>query len=134
MIYKYAMVYRPAGLGTVPRDGFIGSEERPKEGQPHYISARNGIALFNRELTDAETKAFEMASMNESDITKSIEAVADLMKDHAAEYLELSDTDPAFFSGKVAEFHRKSAFGYPVSMGDFYAFRASVIEKLKAIK
>jgi hypothetical protein len=134
MIYKYAMVNRPAGLGTVPRDGFIGSEERPKEGQPHYIYARNGVALFNRELTDAEKKAFELASMNESDMTKSIEAVADSMANHAAEYLESSENDPSFFNGKVFEFHRKSATGYPVSIGDFDDFRALIVEKLKAIK
>jgi Defence against restriction A C-terminal len=133
-IFKYAMVNRPAGLGTVPRDGFIGSEERPKEGWPHYIYARNGVALFSRELTDVETKSFELASMNEADISKSVRAVADLMSNHAAEYLNASENDPSFFNGKVFEFHRKSAIGYPVSIGDFDAFRGAVIASLGGIR
>lgn len=134
MIYKYAMFNRPAGLGTVPRDGFIGSEDRPTEGKPHHTYARNGVALFSRELTDAETKSFEMASMNDFDAEKAASAVAEMMHDHAREYLDSSLNDTSFFNGKVFEFHRKCAAGYPASIANYDDFRANVIQKLRALK
>ena len=130
-VYKYAMVYRPAGLGTVPKDGFIGSEERPAPGEPHHDTARNGVALFSRELTGKETRAFEMAPMSDEATEQAVEAVVGNMQEYDTEYLHLAESKPEYFERAVFVFHRTEFAGYPASIGNRKAFLAMVTAKLK---
>ncbi len=83
--FKYAMVNRPVGIGCCPKD-LAGTEERPARGTVHYESARNGVAIYNRQLTDAETKNFEMAPMIDNDDHAGVEKYADIVIDRFGEY------------------------------------------------
>jgi hypothetical protein len=83
--FKYAMVNRPVGIGTCPKD-FAAIEDRPAKGTAHYESARNGVAVYDRQLTDAETKNFEMAPMISNDDHVGVEKYADIVIDQFGEY------------------------------------------------
>ena len=90
--FKYAMVNRPVGIGTCPKDGLIGAEERPPKGNAHYDMARNGVAVYDRKLSDRETKNFEMALMAEGQDLKAIaKDVADDMREYAQGYIDIAE-------------------------------------------
>ena len=132
--YRYAMVNRPVGISTIPKDGLIRTEERPAKGTAHYDMARNGVAVFNRELTDAETKQFEMALMADADqLAKYADVVTADMQEYAEQYAEISLNDRDEFVSKVAETLKRTAEGYPVSVGDMNAFADTVAGKLSKL-
>jgi hypothetical protein len=131
--YRYAMVNRPPGYGTVPK-GMIRTEERPREGEEHHETARNGIAVYDRPLTDEETRAYEMAPMPGGDDRLVIaRAVASDMSDYAGGYLEAAKEDPRSFAEDVAHRLRDVSKGYRPSVGDMATFARMVEESLMEI-
>ncbi len=111
--YRYAMRNRPVGIGTAPKD-FISTEPRPGEGEPHYEMARNGVAVYDRKLTDEETKNFEMSPMVEGEgMNEYADAVIEKMGRYASKYAEM-DADE--FSNEVADKLSSADKGYRPSL------------------
>ena len=131
--HRYAMVNRPIGIGTIPKEGLIRGENRPAEGEDHHEHARNGIAVFNRKLTDAETKQYEMAHIAEGKELDSIaDTVTESMKEYAAEYLEQAKEDPSYFKSAVRDHMRETAKGHLPSVGNAEKFENMVRERLES--
>ena len=129
--YKYAMVNRPAGMATCPK-GFIRLENRPSKDEEHYDYARNGVAIYDRELTDHETKSFEMAPMLESEDRKAFaEKVAKTMSKYAKGYIEIAEDNFAEFTSDMPHRVKIASTGYPPSVGDWSQFAKLVLENLK---
>ena len=129
--YKYAMVNRPAGMATCPK-GFIRLEDRPSKNEEHYDYARNGVAIYDRELTDQETKSFEMAPMLDSEGKKAFaEKIAKTMSKYAKDYVEMAEDDFAEFASDMPNRVKKASTGYPPSVGDWAQFAKLVLENLK---
>lgn len=130
--YKYAMFNRPVGIGCNPKEGFVGTEDRPAKGHDHYDYARNGVAIYNRKLTDHETKQFEMAPMLEGrDLDSFAESVAFEMSDYSTEYLEMSETDHQDFLKTILQNIKQAAKGYPPSVGNLEKFAKLVENHLR---
>lgn len=114
--FKYAMVNRPVSIGTCPKD-FVAIEDRPAKGTTHYESARNGVAVYDRQLTDAETKNFEMAPMIDNDdhagIDKYAEVVISKFGEYAKRYMRFPDER---LMQEVHDKLRNGCTGYPPSI------------------
>ena len=129
--YRYAMVNRPAGIGTVPKD-LVRAEDRPVPSDEHYAYARNGVSVFNRKLTDAETKSFELALMTDGDERAAVaDTVADSLGKYASQYVEMSADNTDRFESIVAQHIKSTAAGYPPSVGSIGKFADLVRDKLK---
>lgn len=116
-LYRYAMVNRPVFIGTTPKDGLVGTEPRPNAGDAHYATARNGIAVFNRKLTDAETKQFEMSPMvGGEDMREYANMVAKKMGEYASAYLDMEEEDHKSFLDTVDSFIKNNDAGYYPSL------------------
>ena len=61
-MFKYAMIFRPPGLGTIPKD-FMTIEEPTKK-------FKHGTVIYERALTDDEINQFELINLNASHIKK----------------------------------------------------------------
>ena len=128
--YRYAMVNRPAGLSTVPK-GFIRLEERPSAGLPHYAAARNGVVVYDRKLTDDETKKYEMSPMVDGDVLHEYaDNIANEMKKYASQYVKLANNDIADFIDKVKNRLSESSAGFRPSIGDINHLAELVKNKL----
>lgn len=128
--YRYAMVNRPAGLSTVPK-GFIRLEERPSAGSPHYAAARNGVVVYDRKLTDDETKKYEMSPMVDGDdLHEYADNIANEMKEYASQYVELANNDIAGFIDEVKNRISESSAGFRPSIGDINHLAELVKNKL----
>lgn len=86
--YRYALVNRPAGPGAIPKDGFL----RVDPATPDIAStARHGVAVYSRELTEQELKSFEIRRLHtESERAEAVEKLAQHFAGHeyAANYYE----------------------------------------------
>lgn len=62
MLNLYGMRIRPAELGTIPKDGFLGKvkyetlEEYNKENQTNFLD----LVVYNRELSKEDIKDYQM--------------------------------------------------------------------------
>ena len=131
--YRYAMVFRPVGIGTIPRDGFLRAEPRPAVGEDHHAYARNGVAVFSRKLSDEETIAFEMAYMPGHHELKPIAAaVSAEMAKYAHEYRIIAESDSDEFERTVSRFIVETAKGFRPSVGNITEFSSMVLELLSA--
>lgn len=128
--YRYAMVNRPVGIGTIP-DGIIRTEARPPIGSKHYDSARNGIAIYNRKLTDLETKQYEMAPIVDGDdISEYVDIVSKSLNEYANQYLDMYKKDKVSFRTTVFYALKNNINGYYPSIGDEDNFLIMVKDKL----
>lgn len=127
------MVNRPVGIGCCPKD-FVDVEDRPPRSNDHYDMARNGVAVYDRRLTDAETKNFEMSFMADGpERVKVAHLVANSLKKYAQGYLEMYEEDLSHFVGTVKERLKTTAEGYPPSVGDLDKFAELVHKELKLL-
>ena len=102
--FRYALVNRPAMLGGLPRGLRYTVEPRPAAGDPHHEMARHGILVAERELTEVELKAFELAELIEGPDLDSVAAeVAAGMNKYAAQCVEAEQDDPAQFRNQVLD-------------------------------
>jgi 2-polyprenyl-3-methyl-5-hydroxy-6-metoxy-1,4-benzoquinol methylase len=130
--HRYAMVNRPVGISTAPKD-FVRTEDRPAVGEVHHDYARNGVAVYNRKLSDAETKQYEMAHMADGDDrAEYADDVAEALKRYAEPYIEMADNEPDQFRQTVADRLKSKAKGYVPSVGDMGQFADMVRDKLRA--
>lgn len=132
MLYKYAMVNRPVGISTCPKD-FVAVEPRPSSNKPHHDMARNGVAVYDRKLTDHEMKQYEMALMVEDpkDLAEYADMVIQTMGKYARKYLEDRDKDPKMFENAVLQGMKKStANSYHPSIGDMDHFLDLVVKRI----
>lgn len=61
MLYKYYMLHRPVGIGAQPMNGFVDFENYEQKTFIGEIGREAwGSVLYNRKLTDAEVKNYEM--------------------------------------------------------------------------
>ena len=84
--YRYALVNRPFGIGTAPKDGWLRTEPRPAEGEDHHGLARHGFAIYSRPLTDQETSNFELTPIVSVD--EHAQRLVAKMGRYAAKYAE----------------------------------------------
>lgn len=132
--YRYALVYRPIGVGAVPSSGLIDSAPRPEKGQPHYGKARHGFAVYSRRLTAAEERQFELAYAIDSsrDMQEYADIVARCMGRYAGEYLQMQALDSRGFEELVMRTLYASSITLP-SIGDQRLFLQLVAEGLVEI-
>lgn len=125
--FRYAMVNRPAGFATAPK-GIIRTEDRPAEGLPHHDMARNGVAVYDRQLTPEETTSFEMAPMlgTLEEMEPYAVSVATRMARYARGYLEMANDDPGDFAAQVFDKLNGASEGYRPSIGNKDAFVSMV--------
>lgn len=132
--FRYALVNRPADIGTVPRGVRYTVEPRPAAGQPHFDMARHGILVTERELTAEEIKAFELAPLVEDDdLPVLAEQVARGMAEYAAGYLEQAKEDPQVFAMAIRQTIEQSASGIQYSVGNPPLLATMVRDKLAAM-
>jgi hypothetical protein len=131
--FRYALVNRPADLGTVPKVQYT-VEPRPAPGQPHHAMARHGILATERELTEAELKAYELAPLVDGeDLQALAQKVAEGMREYAQGYAEQAADDPADFREAVLRTAASSEGGVKFSVGDPEALVASVATLVRAM-
>ena len=129
--YRYAMVNRPIGISCQPKEGMVGGEDRPARGHAHYDMARNGVAVYNRRLTDHETKQFEMAHMVDgADREEYADQVIEEMGEYAPRYAQLAAKRPDEFEGHVFDKLKSGSKGYPPSVGDRKLFAQLVLKRI----
>ena len=102
--FRYGLFNRPAGIGTIPAGLEFSVEPRPDKGQPFYETARHGILVTRRPLTDAEIKNFELVRLaGESNLPDVAAQVAKPMLNYAAAYLDIIEQDSRILTGKVTD-------------------------------
>jgi hypothetical protein len=128
--YRYSLVNRPIAPGAVPRDGLVRAEPRPQKGEDHYESARHGIAVYSRQLTDKEIRNFELSPIIEgADREKLIDQLAAELDD---DDLDAAEEDQKYFrqglSSRLENMHGRNG----VSVGNTQKFADEVLARAKA--
>jgi hypothetical protein len=92
--WRYALVMRPAGFGSLPAGLEYSVESRPAVGCPHHELARHGILISRRELTADEVDSFELGVLfdDHGELAQSVAEDLDDYKDALAESF-VSDPD-----------------------------------------
>ena len=132
--YRYAMVNRPAGPGACPKD-FLGTEDHPPHSSIHYEMARNGVCVYSRKLTDAETKNFEMALMVDNSDTAALQeyvaVVLESFGEYASRYAQKYGNDAKRFSDEVYRKLKSNVKGYVPSL-DTENLASLVLQAIKS--
>ncbi len=133
--FRYAMVNRPAGIGTIPRGLRYIVDPRPAKGEPHHDMARHGVLVTERALTVDELRAFELAPLVDAttlgNLAKRI--CAGGMSEYAAEYLELERDEPEDFCQNVADRARHLEDGVRYSICSDAELARLVVEELQRV-
>ncbi len=128
--YRYALVNRPASMGAVPKVNFT-VEARPPAGQPHHDTARHGIMVTDRKLTDEEIKSFELSPIADDAMLDDLAGqVAKEMSEYAAEYIETAKDDRPGFLSMVGQQIDRMTGGVRYSIGDRGALADKVLARL----
>lgn len=131
LAHRYALVFRPAGIGCIPKGLRYEVEPRPQSGSAHHGMARHGILVTDRELTSDEAKRFELAPLVDgAAIDFAATRVVAQMSDYAAEYLQCLEEDRAAFADSVLS-RARIEDGVTFSIGDPEALVAKVIDGLR---
>lgn len=132
--HRYALVNRPAGLGAVPKEGMVRVEPRPEKGQDHYDMARHGFVVYDRELTANEQQDFELAPALDGEARAAVAAqlAMNLPPRYVEKSIEMAAKNPGYWAQTVASQLGKLYDRRHVSVGDFDAFTAQVLDRLKA--
>jgi len=133
--FRYAMVNRPAGLGTIPRGLQYGVDPRPAKGEPHHDMARHGILVTERALSVEELRAFELAPLVD---TATLGALAERicaggMSEYASEYIETHLEKPEMFCQNVADRARHLDPGVSYSICSNVELGRLVLEELQRV-
>ena len=121
MMYRYALLNRPAGIGTIPRDLTYTVEPRPDSDADHYRYARHGILVTERALTETECRDFELIKIldrNSWAETWLVDEVANTMADYRADYIQQYQDDRNGFIETVLDV-AKTNFGRVSLANDF---------------
>jgi hypothetical protein len=128
--HAYALVNRPAGIGTVPRDVRYTVEPRPERSQAHSDVARHGVLVTERALTAEEVRAYELRPLVDGESAHhrlAVEVVAGMGR-YRQKILERAGVHPEWFRDDVLK--RAEVSG--VSVGDPDALVHEVLRRLKA--
>lgn len=117
--WRYALVNRPASVGAVP-PGFVQLLDQPAADQPYSKIARNGIIVYDRQLSESEIADFELKLLpTHADLDELAGRVAgNRMNSYAADYLEMANDDPDMFEKQVQMFARKEMPNVAYPQGD----------------
>lgn len=130
--FHYAAVNRPVDVNTAP-NGFTCVLPRPEHGKPHHFTARHGILVYERELTDDETNRFELARIIEGDdLVVLANQAAKALDAYAKRWLEAKQemNEADFFDAFQRSLHSKLKRiwqGHPPSISDFHEFAQHVV-------
>lgn len=131
-MFSYALVNRPAGIGTVPRNIEYSVLPRPASGHPHHDLARHGILVTIRRLTPDELRSFELAPLADDELLARLaNGIAVDLGDYAGEYLQESQDDPALFRSTVFGSLERTEEGIRYSIADENAFLKLVESRLR---
>lgn len=131
--YRYCLVYRPAGIGCVPRLPYS-IEDRPPPGAAHHETARHGILVVQRELSLDEVRSFELQPVIEEGAAMRAlaeRAAAEELASHASEYLELSAEDPMSYRSAVLSALERLDAGVRYSLESVDCFERLVTHSLQ---
>ena len=137
--YRYGLFNRPADIGTVPK-GMLRVDPRPEEGvddteNDHYQTARHGVVVYDRKLTDEETKQFELSPLlSGKDLDDAIAKTVSELSDYAPEYVRMAAQDREQFTTAAYNAMERSATAFKPSIGNFTEFENKVLAGLKAVK
>lgn len=133
-MHQYALVYRPAGIGTIPRGIEFKVAPRPSCGDPHHEMARHGVLQTHRHLTDDELRGFELAPLIDGDAVKAFAIeIAQDMGEYAQAYLRKAETSETLFFELISERARRSKSGVMYSIGSMSELSVAVVEALRLI-
>jgi dTMP kinase len=133
--YRYGLVNRCFGIGAWPTNGFLRLDKAPSGAQAfaHGDFSRYGVAVFDRPLTDSETRQFELSLLpNEAEVEEIACRIVSNIKVHAKGYVEIARTDPEYFEQSILETVISISKGYPPSLGDRAAFAQKICAMLEA--
>ena len=135
--YRYGLFNRPADIGTVPK-GMLRVDPRPEEGvdddteNDHYQTARHGVVVYDRKLTDEETKQFELSPLlSGKDLDDAIAKTVFELSDYAPEYVRMAAQDREQFTTAAYNAMERSATAFKPSIGNFTEFENKVLAGLK---
>lgn len=100
--FRYALINRPAGFETLPKNISWSTEPRPSFCEPHFELARHGVLLCDRELNREELEAFELGLLID-DHTEMAGAVAAALSEYSGEVEELVNEYPDVFRQMVMD-------------------------------
>jgi hypothetical protein len=131
--FRYAAVNRPPGYATVP-DGYTRVEERPHAGAPFHDIARHGFVIYERPLTDKETRSYELARvLGEAGERAIAETIVSDAAEYAEQYIEIASDDFEDFRAMVGSHFDgmfSNATGYRPAIADFDGFVRRVLDGL----
>ena len=132
--FRYAMVNRPAGLGTISKGLCYSVEPRPLKGEAHFDMARHGVLVSDRELTGEELLSFEIGVIVDGE---QMDVLAERilsggMSDYPAEYLQSAADDASMFKRGVLLAASRIEKGVMYSIGDADRLVATVVRLLEA--
>lgn len=129
--YRYAMVNRPFSIGTVPKDGFMRIDARPSQDEPHHAMSRHGIAVYSRQLSDKETKDFELAPIADNAMLSELCAMvyADMVQ-YADGYIGMASKRWTDFQSHVMQTVNRLTTSYRVSIPNDCDFADMVLKAL----
>ena len=129
--FRYALVNRPADLGTIPKVPYR-VEPRPVKGASHHDLARHGVLVTARALSLVEIRSFELSPfVDEVELHAMAARIADgSMGDYPAEYVEVHRDEPAQFKLGVLQALERVEQGVRYSICDADLLASLVLRKL----
>ena len=131
MTHQYGLQFRPAYLGTVPRD--LEYSISASDLEPEHVRQRacHGILCTDRALTQAECMAFELVPIlrTDADLESTVANVSSSCAEHATAYL----ARPAQLASSVANLSRLSPDGVHQCIADPARLLAFVTERLQSL-
>lgn len=106
MLYRYALLNRPAGIGAIPKNLTYTVEPRPDIDADHYRYARHGILVTDQSLSTDECYDFELITIIERHSEAEcylVQFVGDTMVEYRTYYLQMAEDDRNSFDEVVLD-------------------------------
>lgn len=126
---RYALVMRPAGIGTLPLGLRYSVEPRPVAGRPHHGLARHGILCPERELTADEMNSYEIGLLVD-DPAELVDSAAAALSDYAEDLVDLVESEHEMVRGMIMDACRNALPVRYFSVADEDSLVESVIDRL----
>jgi hypothetical protein len=131
-MHQYALVNRPADIGTIPRDLRYSVQPRPAPGEAHHAMARHGILVAERSLTMDELRAFELSPLADGAVLDELaNTVAKGMGRYARAYLDQQSEGPELFRETVLDRANRPVDGVRYSIANPDDLIERVVSQLK---
>lgn len=118
-LYRYALEFRPAGIGTLPKGRGEAYPIEPRH--PKIPTSRHGIAVYSEPLTSEEIKAFELVPVVSAE--QLIETVAGdfVAAGYVEEYIALAETQERHWLSTVGQRIDRAGVVAPVTQEEVAA-------------